>query len=183
VNIFDDFDVLKTLFFCDFEKGFLVWAERGPKLFNDSKITKEQKAKLWNARFSGKQAFTALNSGGYYYGSIFGKMYLAHRILFALNYGAFPLSIIDHVDGNPLNNSIGNLRVCTRKQNAQNVGIRITNTSGFKGVSWHSPSSKFLASISCDGKSRHIGLFKTASDASIAYEKAAKELHGDFYHV
>jgi hypothetical protein len=86
----------------------------------------------------------------------------------------------DHKDGNPLNCQRDNLRIATRQQNSCNQKIRSTNTSGYKGVSWHSRRYKWQAYIMVNYKRVYLGLFGTAEDAAKAYNEKAKELHGEF---
>ena len=85
-------------------------------------------------------------------------------------------TLIDHIDGNPLNNSRSNLRVCTQQQNLCNRGKNTNNTSGFKGVDWFEQTQKWRARIN----NKYLGLFKTPEEAHRAYVKAAQELHRDF---
>ena len=88
---------------------------------------------------------------------------------------------VDHEDGNGLNNMrSSNLRLATRPQNASNQRIRSDNDSGFKGVSWHKKSNKWVAQIAKHGKISHLGLFSTRECAYKAYCEASACLHGDF---
>jgi len=79
-----------------------------------------------------------------------------------------------------LNNTRDNLRICTRAQNVQNQRVGTRNTSGFKGVSWQKCANKWIAYIKQGNKRRHLGLFTDVADAARAYDKAARELFGDF---
>ena len=74
-----------------------------------------------------------LNSSGRLQISIKGKLYLVHRLIFLYHHGYMP-KFIDHIDRNPLNNNIENLREVTRSENNQNVNKRKNNTSGYKNV-------------------------------------------------
>ena len=104
----------------------------------------------------------------------------AHRLAWFMTYGELP-NVIDHIDGNPLNNAIKNLRSCTQQQNTFNRGAYKNNTSGYKGVYWHKMAKKFQAKIGINGKLKHLGLFNTAKEASEVYEAKAKELFGEYY--
>ena len=79
--------------------------------------------------------------------------FLAHRIIFYLHHGFMP-KLVDHVDRNPQNNSISNLRVADKKLNAINTGLPKNNTSGVKGVSWNKACGKWSAQIKVDGKKK-----------------------------
>ena len=88
--------------------------------------------------------------------------------------------LVDHRDGNPLNNRRSNLRLATKAQNVWNSCKRKNNTSGFKGVCWHKPARKWRASISLQGKTVSLGYFTNPVLAANAYDKAAREHHGEF---
>jgi hypothetical protein len=64
-----------------------------------------------------------------------GAHWLVHRIILVMKEINILGKVIDHIDGNPFNNKISNLRVTTQMINCQNQRIRITNTSGVAGVS------------------------------------------------
>jgi hypothetical protein len=89
---------------------------------------------------------------------------------------------IDHVNGDGLDNRRENLRVATHAQNASNRGVRVNNTSGFKGVhANHSGRGKqWFAYITTNYKRQHLGMFGTAEEAARAYDAAAVRLHGEF---
>jgi hypothetical protein len=91
----------------------------------------------------------------------------------------FPDSRVDHEDGNGLNNCRSNLRVATQSQNMANARKRNDNNSGFKGVSWKRPSRKWCAQIN-PGRVIHLGLFKSPTDAAVAYDQAAIKHFGAF---
>lgn len=86
----------------------------------------------------------------------------------------------DHIDGNGLNNTRANLRSASSSQNAFNRRIPSTNSSGFKGVSWHKRIRKWQAKIGCQGKVTYLGYFATAEEAARAYNAAARELFGEY---
>lgn len=67
------------------------------------------------------------------------QVYLIHRIIWKLNYGSIDRSkVIDHLDGNPLNNSISNLTLKTQADNTKNAAKYSNNVSGTTGVSFKS---------------------------------------------
>jgi hypothetical protein len=103
----------------------------------------------------------------------------AHRLAWLYVYGYAP-SLIDHKDGDGLNNSITNLRECTDTQNKQNSKRPAHNKTGFKGVSWHSARQAFRATINVRRKQIHLGFFSSAQDAHDAYVAKARELFGEF---
>lgn len=87
--------------------------------------------------------------------------------------------VIDHIDGNGLNNQRSNLRPCTQSQNLANMRLSKHNTSGYKGVCKTSRGT-FHAGIYVNNKRIHIGVFKTPIEAALAYNKAAQKYHGNF---
>jgi len=88
---------------------------------------------------------------------------------------------VDHINGNPLDNRKSNLRICTRSENMRNRGAQKNNTSGYKGVSWHKHKKKWGCKINKhNGKQIHVGYYKDKEEAARAYDKKAKEFHGEF---
>lgn len=88
-------------------------------------------------------------------------------------------AVTDHRNGNGLDNRRANLREATQGQNVFNQRRR-RGASGFKGVTYWKRDSMWKAQISCAGTNRHLGYYATALDAAIAYDTAARELHGEF---
>lgn len=107
-----------------------------------------------------------------------GKKYHVHRVIWAIIYGRWPADVIDHVDGNPANNRLENLRDATRGENCRNRRKSSRNTSGFKGVS--RAGSAWQAVIGFNEKDIYLGRFKTKEAAAQAYNAAAIRHHGDF---
>ena len=115
------------------------------------------------------------------------NLLLLHRLLAEvfLNGGQplAPQQDVDHikqVDGSHAQDRLSNLRIVSRSQNLMNQTIRSTNTSGYKGVSLHKASGKWRADITSCGRCKYLGSFTTPEAAALAYDKAAKVLHGEF---
>jgi len=111
-----------------------------------------------------------------------GKYYKVHRLVamvFIPNPDNKPH--VDHIDGNPTNNSFDNLRWCTTQENNRNRLQSRNSTSGFKGVTYHKRDKSWQAQTKIDGKKKHLGYFKTAKEASHAYEEFTKSMFGEFY--
>jgi len=88
--------------------------------------------------------------------------------------------IVDHINGNRLDNRLINLRLCDYSQNQYNKGLTKANKSGYKGVYWHKTKKKWATNISANKKQYYLGCFDTPEAAYAAYCEKAKELHGEF---
>jgi hypothetical protein len=102
-----------------------------------------------------------------------------YRLIYDLA-GHPPTPIIDHKDGDSLNNSERNLRAANYKQNGCNRGLSRTNTSGVKGVYWNKRDECWLAYIGVNGKKIYLGSFDTPIEGAVAYNNAAVKYHGEF---
>lgn len=87
---------------------------------------------------------------------------------------------VDHIHHNTLDNRRLEIRLASPSQNQHNRGMQVRNTSGFKGVSYEKARGCWLALIGFQNKRYNLGRFPTAIEAAIAYDKAARELHGAF---
>lgn len=88
--------------------------------------------------------------------------------------------MVDHINGDGLDNRRSNLREATSAQNNANAQMNYNNTAGYKGVSRVKRSPNWRACIRISGKTRHLGMFPTAEDAARAYDAAARIVHGEF---
>ena len=105
-----------------------------------------------------------------------------HRLIYILHHGCIPKgSLIDHIDGDKLNNKIENLRLTDHKGNARNARKWKSPTSSkFKGVSWYRWNGKWKASIRENGTTKHLGYFSRELAAAKAYDEAAIRLYKEF---
>lgn len=99
-----------------------------------------------------------------------------HRIIMRAGLG----QLVDHINGNGLDNRRENLRLATSSQNSQNRHVGLRNTSGAKGVVFHKQSRKWQAQIHTGKKSLYLGIFDNIEDASSAYVTASAMFHGQF---
>ena len=120
-----------------------------------------------------------VNSTGRKQVTVNGTFYKAHRIIYAMHYGTMP-RYIDHIDGNPLNNRVENLRSATHSENMFNVGARSSNTSGEKGVSWDAIKQRWVAYCYVKGKKIYAGYYKKFESAVDAVRELRARLHGSF---
>ena len=177
VKVLPSVEYLRACFDYDPETGELRWRQRPPEHF----ATKNAWA-VWNAKHAGDPA-GSLHRGGYYYVSIAGADYKAHRVIFKLVTNDEPPATIDHHHGDPSNNRWDNLRPATWLEQAWNTRTRRNTRSGFRGVYLHCRGRRWCARITKNGIEHHLGCFATREEASAAFERAARELHGEFYRA
>lgn len=102
-----------------------------------------------------------------------------HTVIFARWLTGAPVGVlVDHVNGDRLDHRRENLRLASCQENACN-SRRKRGSSRYKGVHWHARRQKWNAMIR-GGESRHLGLFTTEEEAALAYDAAARLLHGAF---
>jgi len=121
-----------------------------------------------------------LKPNGYRQIGFNGKYYQEHRIVFAMVYGRWPESEIDHRNLNKADNRPNNLREATRAKNNSNVGRKSNNTSGVKGVYFNKRHGKWYARITCDRERIHLGFYDDLETAGYAYLSASLKYHGEF---
>jgi len=112
--------------------------------------------------------------------AVHGQRSLKNVHLHRLILGAQPGELVDHIDGNGLNNLMSNLRICTNAQNQRNQRPQKGGTSIYKGVYWRKDNKKWMAYIQFDRERTHLGCFNSELDAAVAYDKKARELFGEF---
>jgi len=105
-----------------------------------------------------------------------GKVIFMHREILKPPRGKMG----DHVNGNRLDDTRANLRVCTRPENSRNKSKPHGTSSRFRGVSYRKDSGKWYARIRFEGKLIHLGLFTEEVEAARAYDRKAVELFGEF---
>lgn len=118
-------------------------------------------------------------SNGYCEVRLNGKLYGTHRLIFLMMHGCLP-KMIDHIDGNPSNNRIENLRGATHAENMRNSRTPRNNTSGYKGVTLDKTSGKWIAQCVVDKQKFHLGLYEDIHDAAEAVKNFRIENHRDF---
>ncbi len=168
-------DVLRTLISYNPETGSLVWLPRNSTHFSASSHSAEHQAAKWNSRWAGTPALAALEVFGYGHGDIMGKRYKAHRVAWALHHGEWPETGIDHINGNPADNRIENLRAVPHRENMRNQRLSSANKSGVIGVCWARHREKWSAQIKVNGRKVHLGLFSTVTAAAAARKAAERE--------
>lgn len=165
----------RELFHYDADTGVLLWKPR------ENVGGTDHLTKVWNMRFANKEA-GAMTGNGYRAIIISPKRYLAHRIIWLMETGEWPTKYIDHKDGNKLNNRMSNLRQATHSQNMCNVGVKATNTTGIKGISFDKRQQSYCWEVCANG-ARKRGRCKSLEQAIAAHKNAAAELHGEFWRA
>ena len=137
----------------------------------------------WKVRRGGRAVVGSLagntDTHGYRQVKINGIRYLMHRIIFLMHHGYLP-EFIDHIDNDRLNNKIDNLREANRNQNAFNMRLYKTNTSGSKGVSWDKNRNKWMVRVGIDGVDKYFGHYEDIELADLVASEARCKLHGVF---
>ena len=120
----------------------------------------------------------SIDAYGYLVLSVGGRRIKAHRAVWLLERGVLP-GVIDHIDGNPLNNRISNLREVTHAENRQNQRrVRSDSKTGLVGV--HRRGDRFEARVRVSGKYRGLGVYPTPEQAHAAYLEGKRRLHAAF---
>lgn len=140
-----DVQLIRDLFHHDPETGVLTWrVKRG-------------------CRAMGMTA-GCLSPNGRWVVSVQGKLQYRYRVGWIHYYGSMPDAEIDHVNGDSSDDRITNLRLATRKQNCENLGIRVDNSSGVRNVVWDKDREMWKAQVRSNGrtKSKRFELFTDA---------------------
>ena len=148
--------------------GDLIWLPIPREYFASLRA-----ANAWNTRFPGKIAGNT-RPYGYRRVSVFDQIYESHRVCWLIYYGEWPV-IIDHINHDPGDNRIVNLRSITQSINLQNASMRTDNTSGFNGVSRDKRTGRWEAHIRINDKKRSLGYFADLNDAIAARVAANRE--------
>jgi hypothetical protein len=150
----------------DPDTGLFTWRHRPIELFHT-----ERDWRAFNTLFAGKPALTAVTATGYRTGVVVRQRVFAHRVAWAIYYGHEP-NVIDHINGDRLDNRIANLRNGTQSQNCRNQKLSQRNRSGFIGVFWAANAGKWRAQMRCDGRTESK-LFVELADA-VEWRRAAQ---------
>lgn len=160
----------------DGDTGVFTWRWRTPDDFGDGRYSKERQAAAWNARFAGKQAFTAPGDGSGPQAPFLGQTYHANRLAWRYLYGDEP-DEVEAVNGDMSDLRAANLRATTQSQSQRNFTMQKNNRSGVKGVHWDSDRSLWTANIKIGGRSKYLGRFRSLVAAERARQKAEAMHH------
>jgi len=141
------------------DSGIFIWKIRPRAHFHTEKTWK-----IWLASRAGKRAGEG-NSKKRNRIRINDELYFAHHLAWLYHYGDFPKYQIDHIDHNPSNNRISNLRDVPHISNIQNQSLRSTNKSGVTGVCWSNKAKSWRATIMVNCKHIPLKLSKDFNEA------------------
>ena len=145
------------------ESGKLYWLERPLE-----EVSSLRSCRSWNGKHAGREAGSAC-AGRYVMIKVDGTMLLAHRVISTMIDGEIrPDAVVDHINGNGLDNRLANLRVVTPKLNSRNTALRSDSTSGVAGVYWSARSGKWHASVRVNGRRKSLGYHETLEQAAAA---------------
>jgi len=175
-------ELLRKLLRYEPDTGKLFWRERTPDMFKIGRHSAKHTCNKWNGRYAGKIAMNSNDGSGYMRGPIMCQWHRAHRVIWAIETGAWPVDQIDHINGVRSDNRIANLRPATNLDNSHNRVLSKCNTSGVHGVCWHKAAKKWHAQIRCEGIQENLGFYDNIDDAAKA-RKLAETKHGfNFNH-
>tara|TARA_R110002096_G_C14186754_1_gene687465 strand:- start:2 stop:493 length:492 start_codon:yes stop_codon:yes gene_type:complete len=156
------------------------------KDFTDYSIDKNTN-QVYNTKYN-RYIKSHLNNKGYYKLSLRKnnkqKTILLHRLIYQAYYPDIDITNldIDHIDNNPLNNNIENLRTCCHSENMCNIKVQKNNLStGIKNISL-TPYNKYQVKIEKNRK-QHSKTFKTVEEAILWRDIKLTELHGEFHSL
>jgi hypothetical protein len=143
----------------DYRDGHLIWRESP-----NAKV--EAGSIAGTARANGYRVITV------------GNKFQAHRLVW-LWHGRELSEQIDHINGDPSDNRIENLRAADNTTNAYNAALRTDNKSGVKNVSWCNTYNKWIVQILHRG-GKVTGRFRDLDEAKAFATLKRAELHGEF---
>ena len=142
----------------------IVYSSKGDEFYIDVGDIDKVKKHYWSI------------SCGYVHTNINKHHIQLQRYLMDNPYG----KVVDHKDGNPLNNRRNNLRICSQAENNRNICKKKPETSNYTGVDWCEKLSKWRARITLNYRSIHLGYFKNIEDAKKARREAEDKYFGEY---
>ena len=126
-----------------------------------------------------KSPVVGTDAKGYKVVSIKGKIFKEHRMIFLMFHGYLP-EMVDHIDGDPSNNRIENLRECDFSSNGYNRKRGKNNSSGAKNVCWVHSKNKWKVDLQVAGKRKFIGYFEDFELAELVALEARNKYHREY---
>jgi hypothetical protein len=160
-NPLPDAEYLRSLFTYEPDTGLLRWrVKRGNKFPGD---------------IAGSE-----RPSGYIQIGVDNKLYRAHLIAWKIKTGEEPPHFLDHENTIKKDNRWINLRPATKSQNQANIGLTVSNSTGYKGVFWYKAYQKWAAQVWKDGRSYFGGYHNTAEEAAASANDLRERLYGEF---
>lgn len=166
-------EYLQECLIYDPSTGVFTWRKRPRKHFKTDNAEKR-----WNGKYPGTKAGTC---GRYNYTviTIDASIYRAHRLAYLMHYGFCP-KIIDHIDRDPSNNKISNLRPASHWQNCINTSRQEPDGQKYVGVRKPKGKNRYPVGFRHKGKFVWVGSFIDEVEAAKAYDAAVKKHRGEF---
>lgn len=120
---------------------------------------------------------TSNTKSGYIHLDCKGKTYTVHRLIWCMQTGEFPKGVIDHIDGNRLNNKWSNLRDVTHSENLHNRPKSKNNSSGIKGVSFDPKRGDWRGEVMINYVTHRTARYSTREKAELALEFLKQDLN------
>ena len=95
------------------------------------------------------------------------RQYNYAPVCWYLHHGTWPVGVIDHIDGDPSNNRIDNLRDVTRRGNQQN--LKCHRDGNLVGATYFPKRNSYLSRVYVAGTSIFLGWYRTEEEAHISY--------------
>lgn len=108
------------------------------------------------------------------------RTYSAHRLAWLYVHRSWPSAMIDHINGDPFDNRLINLREADGSKNQANRRKMVGTVNTLKGANFHRASGKWQAAVTVRGRFVYLGLFSTEEEAHAAYVAGAKKYFGEF---
>lgn len=164
----------------DAETGNLIWKERPREHFSSNRAHLN-----WLAQFPGRVAGCKRSYRGGVRSLVtvyvHNKSVPAHQIVWEMHNPSIAKGLLpDHINGDPWDNKIENLRPATASQNGYNRGVGRNNSSGAKGVHWCNTHERWVASIRVNKVLMCIGYYQNKEDAVTARREEELRLHGQY---
>lgn len=158
------------------DEGRLDWA-----LLKEALKYNPETGNFTSALHSGVKVRGYVATGGYLKVSFDKKQFFAHRLAWFYVHGKWPTAEIDHINGNPSDNRLCNLREASRARNTHNQRIGKSNTSGARCVSWNRNAKKWVIQIMRFGHKFNLGLHADKGAAIAIANEFLKKSDGDFF--
>lgn len=158
--------------------------ERAAALVHYDPATGEfARAVTTGSRWRAGQRAGTFDAKGYVVLNVGGRRIKAHRLAWFIVHGEIP-HLIDHINGDPADNRIANLRSASKQVNCLNIVNETPNSTGFPGVKAPTGRSRsYSARITDRGRRVHLGSFPTAEDAYRAYSAARQRILQEAIHA